>query len=307
MKSRAHTSGAASPVRITEVGPRDGLQNEASSIPIQAKVAFIDALARTGVAEVEVGSFVSPKAVPQMADTEEVFRAIKRVPGVVYSALVPNLRGLERARAVRIDKIAVFTAASESFTQRNIQASIDDSLSRFEPVIKEAKQERLTIRGYVSTAIYCPYEGLITPAKVQHVVQALLDLGVDEISLGDTIGKASPADVRRLLDAVLPTLHVQRLSLHFHDTYGMAIANALTAWGQYGVCAFDSSAGGLGGCPYAPGAAGNVATEDLIYALRASGAAVSADEWLVTAAAHQLTAALGHPLASRLSKLKKGS
>jgi hydroxymethylglutaryl-CoA lyase len=307
MKSRTHTSGEVSPIRITEVGPRDGLQNEASSIPIQAKVAFIDALAQTGVAEIEVGSFVSPKAVPQMADTEEVCRAIKRVPGVAYSALVPNFRGLERARAVRIDKIGVFTAASESFTQRNIHASIVESLSRFEPVIKEAKQERLPVRGYVSTAVYCPYEGLIPPSSVQRVVQALLDLGVDEISLGDTIGKASPADVSRLLDVVLPTLTGSRLSLHFHDTYGMAVANALTAWRQYGVCAFDSSAGGLGGCPYAPGASGNVATEDLIYALRASGAAISADEWLVTAAAQQLTAALGHPLASRLSKLKKGS
>jgi hydroxymethylglutaryl-CoA lyase len=300
-------AGVPSPIRITEVGPRDGLQNESSPVPTEAKVAFINALARTGVTEVEVGSFVSPKAVPQLADSDEVCRTIDRVPGVIYSALVPNLKGLERARVVGVNKIAVFTAASESFTQRNIQASIAESLSRFEPVIKEAKRDGLTVRGYVSTAVYCPYEGLISASKVKTVVRQLLELGVEEVSLGDTIGKASPADLRRLLDAVLPSLGLHRLSLHFHDTYGMAVANALTAWSEYSICAFDSSAGGLGGCPYAPGASGNVATEDLIYALRASGAAVAADEWQITAAAQQLAAHLEHPLSSRLSKVRKGS
>jgi hydroxymethylglutaryl-CoA lyase len=300
-------AGVPSPIRITEVGPRDGLQNESSPVPTEAKVAFINALARTGVTEVEVGSFVSPKAVPQLADSDEVCRRIDRVPGVIYSALVPNLKGLERARVVGVNKIAVFTAASESFTQRNIQASIAESLSRFEPVIKEAKRDGLTVRGYVSTAVYCPYEGLISASKVKTVVRQLLELGVEEVSLGDTIGKASPADLRRLLDAVLPSLGLHRLSLHFHDTYGMAVANALTAWSEYSICAFDSSAGGLGGCPYAPGASGNVATEDLIYALRASGAAVAADEWQITAAAQQLAAHLEHPLSSRLSKVRKGS
>jgi hydroxymethylglutaryl-CoA lyase len=300
-------AGVPSPIRITEVGPRDGLQNESSPVPTEAKVAFINALARTGVTEVEVGSFVSPKAVPQLADSDEVCRTIDRVPGVIYSALVPNLKGLERARVVGVNKIAVFTAASESFTQRNIQASIAESLSRFEPVIKEAKRDGLTVRGYVSTAVYCPYEGLISASKVKTVVRQLLELGVEEVSLGDTIGKASPADLRRLLDAVLPSLGLHRLSLHFHDTYGMAVANALTAWSEYSICAFDSSAGGLGGCPYAPGASGNVATEDLIYALRASGAAVAADEWQITAAAQHLAAHLEHPLSSRLSKVRKGS
>lgn len=300
-------AGVPNPIRITEVGPRDGLQNESSPVPTEAKVAFINALARTGVTEVEVGSFVSPKAVPQLADSDEVCRTIERVSGVIYSALVPNLKGLERARTVGVNKIAVFTAASESFTQRNIQASIAESLSRFEPVIKEAKRDGLTVRGYVSTAVYCPYEGLISASKVKTVVRQLLELGVEEVSLGDTIGKASPADLRRLLDAVLPSLGLHRLSLHFHDTYGMAVANALTAWSEYSICAFDSSAGGLGGCPYAPGASGNVATEDLIYALRASGAAVAADEWQITAAAQQLATHLDHPLSSRLSKVRKGS
>jgi len=306
-QTRRTATGTPVSIRITEVGPRDGLQNELSPVSTDAKVAFINALSRTGVAEVEVGSFVSPKAIPQLADSEEVCRAIDRLPGVIYSALVPNLKGLERARSVGIRKIAVFTAASESFIQRNIHASIAESLDRFGPVIQEAKRVDMAVRGYVSTAVYCPYEGVIAPLKVRTLAQQLIDLGVEEISLGDTIGKASPADVRRLLDAVLPALERVGLSLHFHDTYGMAVANAITAWSEYGIAAFDSSAGGLGGCPYAPGASGNVATEDLIYALRACGAAVTADEWQIIAAAQQLTVHLGRPLPSRLSKIRKGT
>jgi hydroxymethylglutaryl-CoA lyase len=291
-------------IRITEVGPRDGLQNEPASIATEVKVAFINALAATGVAEVEVGSFVSPKAVPQLADSDEVARKISRRPGVTYSALVPNLRGLERAMAAGIEKIAVFTAASETFTQHNIHASIAESLARFEPVMEGARKRGLRVRGYVSTAVYCPYDGLIPPVKVRPVVQALLGLGVDEISLGDTIGKASPADVRRLLDHVLADIGPDRVSLHFHDTYGMAVANALTAWSEYGVYSFDSSAGGLGGCPYAPGASGNVATEDLIYALRASGASVTADEGRIVDAVRVLQPYLGRPLTSRLAAIR---
>ncbi len=295
------------PVRIIEVGPRDGLQHEPGVVPTDEKVAFVNALSRTGVVEIEVGSFVSPVAVPQLADTGEVFRKIERVPGVIYSALVPNERGLERARAVSAQKIAVFTAASESFTQRNIKATIRESLERFRPVVASAKRDGMVVRGYVSTAVFCPYEGWIAPTRVTEVMKRLLDLGVDEISLGDTIGKASPADVRRLLDAVLPCLSRDRLSLHFHDTYGMAVANALTAWWEYGVEAFDSSAGGLGGCPYAPGASGNVATEDLVYALKASGATVPVDETLVVAAARRLVRHLGRGLTSRLSALTIGT
>jgi hydroxymethylglutaryl-CoA lyase len=292
------------PITITEVGPRDGLQNESAMIPTEAKVAFINALSRTGVSEIEVGSFVSPKAVPQLADTDDVCRKIHRVPGVIYSALVPNERGLERARVASLPKIAVFTAASETFNQRNIHASIDESLSRFRPVVASAKRDGMRVRGYISTAVYCPYEGLIDPSGVQAVTKQLLDLGVDEISLGDTIGRASPTHVRRLLETILPVLTLDRLSLHFHDTYGMAIANALTAWSEYGVTAFDSSAGGLGGCPYAPGASGNVATEDLVYALKSSAGVVQVDERQVVTAVEPVAKYLGHSLASRLSRIK---
>jgi hydroxymethylglutaryl-CoA lyase len=291
------------PITITEVGPRDGLQNEAAVVPTDAKVAFINALSRTGVAEIEVGAFVSAKAVPQMADSDDVCRKMDRVPGVIYSALVPNERGLERARAASLAKIAVFTAASETFNQRNIHASIDESLVRFRPVVASAKRDGMRIRGYVSTVVYCPYEGLIDPSRVLSVTKALLDIGVEEISLGDTIGKASPTHVRRLLEAILPVLPLDRLSLHFHDTYGMAIANALTAWSEYGVTAFDSSAGGLGGCPYAPGASGNVATEDLVYALKSSGGALQVDERQILAALEPISKHLGHSLASRLSRI----
>ena len=293
-------------IRIVEVGPRDGLQNESTSIPTELKVRFINALSRTGVAEIEAGSFVYPKAIPQLSDSDEVFRKIDRIPGVLYSALVPNERGLERACAAGVDKIAVFTAATETFTQRNIQASIAESLDRFRPVVTQARLHKLIVRGYVSTAVYCPYEGRVAPVQVQTVMRRLLDLGVQEISLGDTIGKASPSDVRALLDVTLPAVGPERLSLHFHDTYGMAIANVLAAWQEYGVWSFDSSAGGLGGCPYAPGAAGNVATEDVIYALRASGARVTADEWQVATAALQIGDHLGRSLLSRLSRLTKG-
>ena len=294
----------AKAVRITEVGPRDGLQNETAAVPTEKKIAFINALSRTGVAEIEAGAFVSPKAVPQMADSDDVFRKIERMPGVAYSALVPNERGLERARAVGVQKIGLFTAASETFTQRNINATIRESLDRFKSVVVGAKHEGMTVRGYISTAWFCPYEGRIEPPRVLDVMMQLLELGVDEISLGDTVGRASPPDVRAVLEAVLPRVSRNRLSLHFHDTYGMAIANALTAWSDYGIEGFDSSAGGLGGCPYAPGASGNVATEDLIYALKSSGATVPVDERKVVAAAQQLTECLPHPLRSRLSQVQ---
>lgn len=292
------------PIRITEVGPRDGLQNEPVRILIEDRVAFINALSRSGVAEIEVGAFVSPAALPQLADSDDVFRKIERMPGVVYSALVPNERGLERARDVSVQKIAVFTAASETFNQKNVNATIHASFDRMKPVVSRAKRDGMAVRGYVSTAWFCPYEGRIDPAQTTRVMIRLLDLGVDDISIGDTIGRASPADVRRVLDAVLPQVSRTRLSLHFHDTYGMAVANALTAWMEYGIEAFDSSAGGLGGCPYAPGASGNIATEDLVYALKACGADVRIDEHAVVAAARQIAGFLKHPLASRLANVQ---
>ena len=288
-------------IRITEVGPRDGLQNEPTVLSTEAKVAFVNALSQSGVTEIEVGSFVSPRAVPQLADSDEVFQRIDRRPGVVYYALVPNERGLSRARAAAADKIAVFTAASDTFNQRNIHCTVRESIERLKPVVSDAKRNGLPVRGYVSTATHCPFEGAVPPSRVLRVMEDLLDLGVDEISLGDTIGKATPSDVRRLLDDVKTHLASAPLSLHFHDTYGMAIANVLTAWTEYGIASFDASAGGLGGCTYAPGATGNVATEDVVYALRASGASIAVDERLVIQAAKHLGALLSRPLSSRLS------
>jgi len=292
------------PIRIIEVGPRDGLQNEPATVPTSAKVSFVNALSRTGVAEIEIGSFVSPQAIPQLADSGEVARKMERLPGVTYSALVPNEKGLERARAAAMGKIAVFTAASETFARRNIKRGVLESIDRFAPLVAEAKRDGMTVRGYVSTVTHCPFEGAVDPGRVIEVMQRLLHIGVDEVSLGDTIGKAAPNDVRRLLDATLPHIERSRLSLHFHDTYGMGVANVLTAWTDYGIEAFDTAAGGLGGCPYAPGASGNVATEDVVYALKASGAILKVDEQRVAEAAGQIARALNRPLASRLSRIQ---
>ena len=306
VEQRGHRKdgSTARPIRIIEVGPRDGLQNEPSLIPTESKITFINALSKTGVAEIEAGSFVSRDAVPQLADSDDVFRKIDRMPGVIYSALVPNMRGLDRARAAAVRKIAVFTAASETFTRHNINASIRESIERFASVVSGAKRDGMAVRGYISTAVFCPYEGRIAPARVVDVMKRLLELGVEDISLGDTIGEASPTDVRTLLDSVLRNIEPERVSLHFHDTYGMAVANAVTAWWEYGIEAFDSSAGGLGGCPYAPGVSGNVATEDLVFSLKASGATVTVDEMKIITAVRQIGGSLSHRLASRLSQVR---
>jgi hydroxymethylglutaryl-CoA lyase len=258
------------PIRIVEVGPRDGLQNEQETVPTDLKVAFVEALSRTGLKEIEAGSFVSAKAIPQLADSEEVFARIRRVPGVVYSALVPNEKGFERARGAGVEKIAVFTAASESFNRRNINATIAESIDRFKPVLRLAAEAKIPARGYVSTAFWCPYEGRIEPGPVVDVAKRLLDLGVGELSIGDTIGKAAPHEVRDLLAALLPVAGAGRVAMHFHDTYGRAVANCRASY-DLGIRIFDSSAGGIGGCPYAPGASGNVATEALVDAFPASG------------------------------------
>jgi hydroxymethylglutaryl-CoA lyase len=290
-------------LRFVEVGPRDGLQNEKQAVPLATKVRFIDDLAAAGVSEIEAGAFVSPKAVPQMADSSEVFAQIQRQPGVLYSALVPNERGLERAFEAKADKISVFTAASESFNQKNIQASIKESIERFKPVANKVLTEQLPLRGYVSTAFHCPYEGPVAPEAVLNVVEELLGLGVDEVSIGDTIGKASPTEVRTLLSMLLKRLEGRRIALHFHDTYGMAIANALTAWREFDIGNFDSSAGGLGGCPYAPGASGNVATEDLAFAFTAEGGETGLDIEKLKAATAWVPQTLGHAPASHLAKI----
>ena len=247
-------------IRIVEVGPRDGLQNIPEFVPTEVKVAYINALSETGLDEIEIASFVSPTWVPQMADGAEVFAQITRNPNVTYMALVPNEQGLERAVSARADKVAVFTAASETFSQKNTNASISETLERFKPVVKDSP---VPVRGYVSTAFYCPYEGRIDPEKVVPVVESLLALGCSEISIGDTIGKANPEEVRLLLDMVLPKCPASQIAMHFHDTFGNAILNARISR-DMGITVFDSSAGGIGGCPFAPGARGNVSTEALL-------------------------------------------
>ncbi|MEZ4457838.1 MAG: hydroxymethylglutaryl-CoA lyase [Gemmatimonadales bacterium] len=248
------------PIRIVEVGPRDGLQNEKHAIPTEVKVAFVDALSAAGFDEIEVSSFVSPRWIPQLADAAEVFGAIARRPGTTYMALVPNETGLDRALAARADKVAVFTAASESFTRKNINATIAESIARFEPVVRRSP---VPVRGYISTAWHCPYEGPVAPEAVVAVADQLTELGCTELSIGDTIGKATPEEVARVLELLLPRFGAGRLAMHFHDTYGRAVANAERA-AAMGITVFDASAGGIGGCPYAPGASGNVATQALV-------------------------------------------
>ena len=281
-------------IRIVEVGPRDGLQSESTTIPTEDKVAYIDALSLAGLPEIEASAFVSPKWVPQLADADEVFRRIRRAPGVLYSALVPNEKGLERALAAKVDKIAVFTAASETFNRKNINASIEESIRKFGPVLAQARSARIPSRGYVSTAFWCPYEGRVQPSKTVEVCRRLIDSGVDEISIGDTIGKAVPGEVKELLEALLPAIPASRLALHFHDTFHHAVENVLASW-RLGIVAFDSSAGGIGGCPYAPGASGNVATEAIIDALRGAGAVVPGDLEAIARARRLIAPALGRP------------
>jgi hydroxymethylglutaryl-CoA lyase len=279
-------------IRIVEVGPRDGLQNEPGVIATDAKVAFVDALSAAGLAEIEVSAFVSPRWIPQLADAEDVFRRIRRRPGTLYSALVPNEKGLERALRAEAGKIAVFTAASETFTGKNIHASIAESIVRFGPVVEKARQVRLPVRGYVSTAFWCPYEGKMNPAKVVDVILRLIDLGVDDISVGDTIGKAVPAEVRALLEVLLPRVPARRLAMHFHDTYGHALENVVESL-SWGIEVFDSSTGGIGGCPYAPGASGNVSTESVLRMLAARGVETGVRLDAIEKAGTQIAASLG--------------
>ena len=287
-------------VRIVEVGPRDGLQNEKAIIPTAQKIQFIQMLADAGLPVVEATSFVSPRAIPQLSDASEVMANLSRRSSTSYPVLVPNLKGMERALVAGVRAIAVFTAASESFTRHNINATIAESLANFRPVIALAQQEKVTIRGYISTVFGCPYEGKIEPLRVLNVAQALLEMGVDELSLGDTIGVATPnqvVDVISLLvhDGAIP---IRQLAVHFHDTRGTALANVLIAL-QSGISIIDSSAGGLGGCPYAPGAAGNLATEDLLYMLHGMGIHTGVDLDKVVAATNFINPLLGHTPTSK--------
>ena len=263
-------------LKIVEVGPRDGLQNETAVVPPDAKIAFVDTLSLSGVSEIEVSAFVSRRWVPQLADAEEVFRKISRKNGVVYSALVPNERGLDRAIAARVNKVSVFTAVSETFNRKNINTSTAGSIRRFRPVVRGAHGEGLTVRGYVSTAFWCAFEGEIPSEAVIRLVEKLFDIGVDEVSVSDTIGKASREEVGRLLDRLLARIPSDRIAMHFHDTYGRGVENVLMSW-SYGIRIFDASVGGLGGCPYAPGATGNVATESVVKALESKGEEVGVD------------------------------
>ena len=257
-------------VRIVEVGPRDGLQNESSPIETVTKVHLIDLLTQAGVGYIEAGSFVSPKAIPQMAGSDEVFDGLSRGKGVVYAALTPNMRGYDQAVASGADEVAVFSAASEAFNQRNINCSIGESLARFEPVMEAAARDQIKVRGYVSCVVGCPYEGAISPEQVRDVSQSLLDMGCYEISLGDTIGIGTPGEVATLLELLTQTIRASQLAVHCHDTYGQALANIYVAL-EHGIRIIDSSVAGLGGCPYADGATGNVASEDVVYMLHGLG------------------------------------
>ncbi len=289
-------------VRIYEVGPRDGLQNETAPIPTEAKLRFIELLADAGLREIEATSFVSPKAIPQLADAGELMSRLARRPGMRYPVLVPNSRGLERAEAAGAEAVCVFTAASEPFTRANINMTIAESIDAFKPVLARARERGWWTRGYVSTAFGCPYQGDVGEAAVVGVALQLLELGVEELSIGDTIGVAGPADVRRVVRALLGAgIDAERLAKHFHDTRGTALANVSAAI-DLGIRCFDASTGGTGGCPYAPGAAGNLATEDLVYMLDREGLSHGVDLDRLIVAARYISGALGRPLGTKVGQ-----
>jgi hydroxymethylglutaryl-CoA lyase len=296
------------PTRVTlvEVGPRDGLQNEAARIDTADKIAFVDRLSQAGHRVIEVSAFVSPKWVPQMADAAEVFAGISRRPGTRYTALVPNLAGLDRAIEAKADEVAIFAAASESFSRKNINQGIQASLATYRAVCDRARAAGLPVRAYVSTAFGCPFEGAVSPAAVADVSAALIEMGAYEVAVSDTIGIAHPGQVPAVVAAVAARIPLGRLALHFHDTRGTALANVLMAL-QLGVTTFDASAGGLGGCPYAPGATGNLATEDLLYMLDGLGIETGVDIEQVLAASRFIEEKLGHPLASRYAAARRAA
>jgi hydroxymethylglutaryl-CoA lyase len=288
-------------VRIVEVGPRDGLQNEPQIVPLAAKVELIERLADAGLPSVEAGAFVSGKSVPQMADTAAVLKSVRRRPDVSYPVLVPNLKGLGAALEVGADEIAIFGAASESFSRKNINCSIAESLERFAAVCRAARAEGMRVRGYVSCVLGCPYEGEVAPTKVVEVAARLTEMGCYEISLGDTIGVGTAGKARDLIGEVALTIPVEKLAVHFHDTYGQALANILVAM-EVGVAVVDASVAGLGGCPYAPGASGNVATEDVLYLLRGLGIATGVDLERVAATGCWISDLLRRPSASKAGR-----
>lgn len=289
-----------SQVKVVEVGPRDGLQNERTPIPTAVKLELIHRLADCGIPVVESTSFVSPKWVPQMADHQEIVKGLQKKPGVRYPVLVPNMKGLESALACGVEEIAVFAAASESFSKKNINCSIAESIERFLPVMETAKQQGVAVRGYVSCVLGCPYEGEISPAAVATVARELYQAGCYEISLGDTIGVGTPLKAQRMIEAVQQYLPILAMAAHFHDTYGQALAN-LFAVLQLGVSTVDSSIAGLGGCPYAPGAAGNVATEDVVYLLNGLGMETGIDLAKLASTSQWISSQLGRTPSSRVA------
>jgi hydroxymethylglutaryl-CoA lyase len=288
-------------VRIVEMGPRDGLQNEKQSIPLATKLELIDRLAQAGLREIEATSFVSPKWVPQMGDHDALMRALVRRPSVAYPVLTPNLQGFEAAIAAGADYVAVFAAASEAFSKKNINCSIAESIDRFLPVMAAARAQGVKVRGYVSCVVGCPYEGEVAPDKAAEVALRLADIGCHEVSLGDTIGVGTPASVQRLLQACARQMPLAQLAGHFHDTYGMGVANVFAAYG-FGLRAFDASVAGLGGCPYAKGASGNVATEDVVYLLHGLGAHTGIDLDRLVATGGWISARLGRESGSRVGR-----
>ena len=286
-------------VKVVEVSPRDGLQAEKVTVPVASRIQFIDLLSDAGFKTIEVGSFVSPKWIPKMAESDNVYQGITKKEGINYSVLIPNLKGYETALENKVDSIAVFTAASETFCQKNINSSLKESLENFRVFIPDAKKNGLWVRGYISCAIACPYEGVISPQKVHEVALALLSLGCDEISLGDTIGVGTPQQVKGLLKGI--PVPLEKVAVHFHDTYGQGIANIYAALLE-GVSIIDSSASGLGGCPYAPGASGNVATEDVIYLLQGLGIETGVDLSKLLKASLFIDDALEKETSSKASK-----
>ena len=290
-------------VRLVEVGPRDGLQNEAQPISVTDKVQLVNDLTDAGLGYIEVGSFVSPKWVPQMAGSAEVFAGIEQRAGVTYAALAPNLRGFEDALAAGVKEVAVFAAATEAFSQRNINCSVSESLTRFEPIMQAAQQHGVRVRGYVSCVLGCPYEGRVSAEQVAPVARALHDMGCYEVSLGDTLGTGTAGDTRRLFEEVAQQVPREQLAGHFHDTYGQALANVYASLLE-GIAVFDSSVAGLGGCPYAKGATGNIATEDVLYLLQGLGIETGIDLDKLIAAGLRISAVLGRATGSRVARAR---
>ncbi|XP_011197180.2 hydroxymethylglutaryl-CoA lyase, mitochondrial [Bactrocera dorsalis] len=306
LRTIATSRGTPNAVRIVEVGPRDGLQNEPKLLPASVKIALINQLSETGLRTIEATSFVSPKWVPQMGDNTEVLRGIQKRTGITYPVLTPNLKGFESALKAGATEVAVFGAASDSFSMKNINCTAAESIKRFQPVIEAAQRAEVKVRGYVSTVVGCPYEGAVKPSAVAKIVNALFSLGCYEISLGDTIGVGTPGSMRRMLDEVVKVVPPKKLAVHCHDTYGQALANILVSL-EYGISVVDSSVSGLGGCPYARGASGNVATEDVVYMLHGMGIETGVDLEKLIAVGRYICNELGRPSESKVNRAWKGA